>query len=109
MTAIDALGYLAASLVLATFCAKSMATLRWFAIASNIAFIAYSSAAGLWPILLLHAAMLPLNLYRLRETAAVSTARSDDNSRPREPPQTYIGLARYPLTLIAGRRQGERL
>jgi hypothetical protein len=35
MTAIDALGYLAAGIVLATFCTKSMATLRWFAIASN--------------------------------------------------------------------------
>jgi hypothetical protein len=106
MTAIDALGYLAAGLVLATFCAKSMATLRWFAIASNIAFIAYGAAADLWPILLLHAAMLPLNLYRLRETAAASTARSDGSLR--EPPQTSVRLARYPLALITGRRQGER-
>ena len=37
MTAVDALGYLAASLVLATFCAKSMVTLRLLAIASNAA------------------------------------------------------------------------
>ena len=36
MTAVDALGYLAASLVLATFCAKSMVILRLLAIASNL-------------------------------------------------------------------------
>ena len=67
MHGIDGLGYFAASLVLATFCAKSMMSLRMLAIASNIAFIAYASAAHLWPILVLHALMLPLNLLRLRE------------------------------------------
>jgi hypothetical protein len=41
MTAVDELGYLAASLVLATFCAKSMVRLRMLAIASNITFVAY--------------------------------------------------------------------
>ena len=42
MTTLDALGYLAASLVLATFCAKKMVPLRALAIASNIAFVAYA-------------------------------------------------------------------
>ena len=41
MTAVDGLGYLAAALVLATFCAKSMVPLRALAIASNIAFVSY--------------------------------------------------------------------
>jgi hypothetical protein len=50
MTAADALGYLAASLVLATFCAKSMVNLRLLAIASNVAFVACALAAGLHPI-----------------------------------------------------------
>jgi hypothetical protein len=54
-------------LVLATFCAKSMVLLRVLAIASNIVFIAYGFEAGLWPILVLHTTMLPLNLLRLRE------------------------------------------
>lgn len=70
MTSIDGLGYIAASLVLATFTAKSMVALRALAIASNIAFIAYAVSASLWPILLLHSIMLPLNLVRLRETLA---------------------------------------
>ena len=64
MTAVDALGYLAASLVLATFCAKSMVNLRLLAIASNVAFITYALAVGLYPIVVLHTVMLPLNLLR---------------------------------------------
>jgi len=38
MNTIDGLGYFAASLVLATFCAKTMISLRSLAIASNGAF-----------------------------------------------------------------------
>jgi len=67
MTPIDGLGYVAASLVLATFTAKSMVSLRVLAIGSNLAFIGYGLAASLWPILVLHLIMLPLNLLRLRE------------------------------------------
>jgi hypothetical protein len=70
MTAVDGLGYVAAILVLATFCAKSMVPLRVLAIASNLAFIAYGYCAGLWPILALHTVMLPLNLLRLCEALA---------------------------------------
>jgi hypothetical protein len=72
MTGIDGLGYLAAALVLATFTAKNMASLRALAIGSNLAFIAYGFAAALWPILLLHLIMLPLNLLRLREALGAS-------------------------------------
>jgi hypothetical protein len=70
MTITDGMGYLAASLVLATFCAKGMASLRALAIASNVAFITYGLAARLWPIVILHVIMLPLNVIRLREALA---------------------------------------
>jgi len=62
---IDALGYLAAGIVFLTFCMKTMLTLRVIAIVSNIAFIAYALAAGLTPILVLHGALLPMNVARL--------------------------------------------
>lgn len=61
----DALGYLAALLVLAAFCMRDMTALRMLAMASNLAFIAYAVCAGLQPILLLHAVLLPVNLWRL--------------------------------------------
>ena len=44
-----------------------MVLLRALAIASNLAFIAYSLLSHLWPILILHAVMLPLNVLRLLE------------------------------------------
>lgn len=44
---------------------KRMLALRVTAIASNVAFIAYGLAAGLVPILILHGALLPLNVFRL--------------------------------------------
>jgi CRP/FNR family transcriptional regulator, cyclic AMP receptor protein len=71
MTITDMLGYLAASLVLATFCAKRMVLLRASAIASNVAFIGYGLAARLWPILVLHLILLPLNVIRLLEALAL--------------------------------------
>src|SRR5215471_703774 len=60
MTMTDGMGYVAASLVLATFCAKRMVSLRALAISSNVAFITYGLAAQLWPIVMLHVIMLPL-------------------------------------------------
>ena len=65
MNTVEVIGYLAASLVLATFCMKSMDALRLAAIASNIAFIAYGYFGHLAPVLLLHALLLPINIYRL--------------------------------------------
>lgn len=64
-------GYCAGSLVFATFCTKRMVPLRTLAIGSNIAFICYGYLGELWPILILHSALLPMNVYRLRQAALV--------------------------------------
>ena len=74
MNEVDLLGYLASVLVLATFCMRGMATLRLLAIASNLAFIAYAVSADIAPVLLLHALLLPMNVWRLAEIAAGSDA-----------------------------------
>jgi len=63
-TWIEAAGYLASLLVFATFCMKTMVPLRIVAVLSNIAFMVYSSYGGLYPILLLHSVLLPLNVAR---------------------------------------------
>jgi len=62
---IDGIGYLAAGLVLAAFCMRSMSKLRLVALASNLAFIAYGYLDNLMPVLVLHALLLPVNAYRL--------------------------------------------
>lgn len=76
----ELIGYLASSLVLATFCVRDMASLRAFAIASNLAFISYGWLAGVHPVLALHVLLLPTNVVRLcqllrvrQPCAAVST------------------------------------
>jgi hypothetical protein len=61
----DLLGYAAAGLVLLTFLAQSMGTLRAVAIASNVMFIGYALLADVPPVLLLHVLLLPLNAWRL--------------------------------------------
>jgi len=73
---VDGTGFAAASLVLATFCMRSMNALRWVAIASNVAFIVYGYLGGLAPVLLLHVLLLPVNLYRLAQLRSVR-AQSD--------------------------------
>lgn len=61
------IGFIASSLVLMTFLMKDMRRLRFIAILSNIAFIAYGALAWLLPVLCLHLVLLPLNVLRLWE------------------------------------------
>jgi len=76
VSVIDGVGFAAAGLVLATFCMRSMSALRWVAIASNVAFIAYAYLDGLAPVLLLHVLLLPVNVCRLSELRGAG-GRSD--------------------------------
>ncbi len=65
----ELVGYLASGLVFLTFCMKQMLQLRVIAVASNIAFLIYGASAGLLPIFILHATLLPLNVYRTVQKA----------------------------------------
>jgi len=58
-------GYLAAVLVFSTFYTKTMIPLRIVAITSNIAFITYGYMGDLYPVLILHITLFPLNIFRL--------------------------------------------
>ena len=68
MSVVELLGYAASLLVLATFCMRDMVSLRVLAIMSNLAFIGYAALAGIHPVLVLHALLLPMNAWRLVET-----------------------------------------
>jgi CRP/FNR family cyclic AMP-dependent transcriptional regulator len=67
MSALELLGYFGGVLIFSTFYLKTMIRLRIVAIASNLVYIAYGALGGLVPILLLHALLLPLNVWRLIE------------------------------------------
>ena len=62
---IELLGFIASGLVFTAFFMKTMIPLRYMAILSNLFFIAYGATAGLHPVLVLHLALLPLNVVRL--------------------------------------------
>jgi hypothetical protein len=65
MSPIDLLGYSAALAVLATFCMSSIVHLRILAVLSNVLFASYGALADLYPVFLLHAILLPINLLKL--------------------------------------------
>ena len=96
----DALGYVAAGLVFATFYAQRMALLRALAIASNVAFIGYGFLHGLWPILILHSAMLPINIRRYRQL--VREQRSTTTADARTPVPSRSTLLRDLITIALG-------
>ena len=68
----DALGLLGVGFCVASFAVKSMIPLRALAIAGNVCFIAYGYVESLLPSLVLNAALLPMNAFRLREIARLS-------------------------------------
>lgn len=82
--------WFASALVFVTFFMKTMIPLRLVAIGSNVAFISYALLGlrygvfgRLYPILVLHACLLPLNVVRLRQLRALVRAVrsvSDDDA-----------------------------
>jgi CRP/FNR family transcriptional regulator, cyclic AMP receptor protein len=59
------LGYAASFAVLATFLMRSMVPLRLVAILSNVLFLAFGYLQNIHPVLFLHLALLPINVWRL--------------------------------------------
>ncbi len=65
MNWLDFLGYAASATVFATFCMKTMIPLRMLAIASNVLFCSYGYLDHIYPVFILHLALLPINTIRL--------------------------------------------
>jgi CRP/FNR family transcriptional regulator, cyclic AMP receptor protein len=63
----ESFGYLGALLTLATFSMTTMLRLRMVGIAANLAFIAFGVLDHVYPVLLLHMTLLPLNVWRLHQ------------------------------------------
>ncbi|MGC1777663.1 MAG: cyclic nucleotide-binding domain-containing protein [Xanthobacteraceae bacterium] len=62
---IDILGYVASASVLITFCMSTMVPLRIIAICSNVLFAAFGAFAHIYPVLVLHLVLFPVNVTRL--------------------------------------------
>jgi hypothetical protein len=63
----ETFGWVASSLTLVTFMCADMRRLRCAALGANAAFIAYGALAHLWPVLVLHLLLVPVNLWRLAD------------------------------------------
>ena len=67
MNWIDLLGYAASASVLITFCMSTMVPLRVVAIGSNVLFATFGGLAHIYPVLVLHLVLLPVNIARLMQ------------------------------------------
>jgi len=73
MGGFELLGYAGAAVNIVTYSMRTMIPLRIMPIASNCIFIIYGGIGGVYPILVLHAVLLPLNAFRLREMLRLVT------------------------------------
>lgn len=89
----DLYGWSAAGLTLLAFSCSNIIRLRYVAITANAAFIAYGLTAQLWPVLVLHAVLVPINLWRLRQALHSSAPFSE-------------AVPRLPSTPIAAESEG---
>jgi CRP/FNR family cyclic AMP-dependent transcriptional regulator len=67
LTLLTGAGYVAALLTLAAFFMVDTIRLRQIALASNVFYAAWAFGTHLWPTLLLHLALFPLNIVRLTQ------------------------------------------
>ena len=104
LSVIDGVGFGAAGLVLATFCMRSMSALRWLAIASNVAFIAYAYLRGLAPVLLLHTLLLPVNICRLAQLRSAGV-QGDTTDERRAGEHRTGGRDQHPFSTVCKVRQ----
>jgi hypothetical protein len=105
MSWIDFVGYLAALMVLATFCMDTIVPLRGLAIASNVLFILYGIAGQLYPVLLLHAVLLPVKRKdRSAEAASATRRRQADKRGPAAPRRAIARLELHDGFFAPGER-----
>jgi hypothetical protein len=96
MTFADTLGWAAAALLFASFCARRRSSLHLFALASNIAFVGYGLAADLLPLQVVPLLLMPVNLWRYAQATARETqARSrGDTAAPTTTLRSGFGARR---------------
>src|SRR5690349_19734590 len=102
-------GYVASASVLATFCMSTMIPLRIAGIVSNVLFSSFGAIAHIWPIMILHLILLPVNTIRLvqirRLVRGMANAQSSELSVESLLP--FMSRREYPAGHILV-RQGDR-
>lgn len=76
LSVVTLIGYAAALTVFATFCMSTMLPLRIVALVSNVLFGLYGYFGALYPVLILHACLFPVNIWRLAQVFRVVSVSS---------------------------------
>ena len=64
---IEVIGYCGSALAILTYWMREMIPLRIAAVAGCVCFLSYGLLIGSYPLILMEATLLPINLYRLVE------------------------------------------
>ena len=75
---VNYIGSLAALSVLASFCMTTMIPLRILALTSNVLFSLYGLVGHIYPVLVLHVILMPINLIKLVELRSHARAAKVD-------------------------------
>lgn len=115
--ATEIMGWAAAALTLLAFTARDLHRLRLASVGASVCFITFAAGSGAWPVLALHALLLPLNVWRLFELwrgqrradviASAATAAAAGNPQPgpaprRHSPASWRYLGVLALLLVPG-------
>jgi len=113
MSWIDLLGYAASTSVLITFCMSTMVPLRVVAIFSNVLFASFGAVAHIYPVLVLHLILFPVNVARLwqifRLIKNVRAARLSELSIESLLPFMSRGFVKAGQTLIKKDDKADRM
>ncbi len=109
MSAIDLIGYLAFLSVLATFCMGTMMPLRALAVLSNALFVTYGVGKHLYPVLLLHAVLLPINVLKIVQLRRQIQEVFPDVTHSVRPPAGQITITEHVGRMGSGAHRMLRL
>ncbi|HTZ37578.1 MAG TPA: hypothetical protein VMB84_16215 [Stellaceae bacterium] len=79
----ELVGFLAAGLLLLTFLMRQMVPLRALALSSSVAWLVYGVTCHIYPVVVVHATLIPLNGFRL--TQALRRRLAEASPRMRRP------------------------
>jgi hypothetical protein len=92
----DTLGWVAATLMVATFSCRDTLWMRPLAVCNNLAFIAYACVAVLALVLAMHALLLPINLLRWWQSWQIGLTQELDVKSSRSSINIYQPTRRSP-------------
>lgn len=74
---IEAVGFCGSALAILTYWMREMIPLRIAAVLGCLCFLVYALLIGSYPLILMEATLLPINLYRLAELLRPARSNSD--------------------------------